>query len=244
MALSLPIPAAVTGTLDRENPADRFRIECQSGERLSVAVHSRSLGSPLDVAVKVLDPDGKELAANDDLPGTTDAGLEFQAPADGNFELVVSDVSGARPSLLNIYRLVVRRAEPDFALQMPPRLNVPIGEKTELTIKAVRTGGFEGPIALAISGLPPGISVPSELVVPAGQAELKIPLESAAEAPSEAALVRIEGRAATSDRTVSHRAVPAAGNFGPAFSGRSGSRNHAGRQHDEAGDPDPGSRDR
>jgi hypothetical protein len=213
---ALRVPVAVTGALDRERPADRYRLAGRQGEIWNIAVEARRIGSPLDVAVTITGPEGRELAANDDLPGTTDAGLEFSLPADGIYELIVSDLSGSRPSPLNLYRLVVQHPQPDFKLQIPQRLNVPIGDKAELTVKVLRTGGFQAPIALTIAGLPPGISVPAELVIAAGQGELKIPLQSAADAPSGAALVTMTGTAQVGERKLSHVArAQATGNIAP-----------------------------
>lgn len=213
---AISVPIAVTGALDREHPSDRYRLPGRKGEAWSIAVQSQRIGSPLDVAVAIIGEEGKELAANDDLPGATDAGLEFSVPADGTYELVVSDVSGARPSPLNLYRLVVKQPEPDFTLNVPQRLNVPIGDKVELTVKAKRTGGFQAPISLTISGMPAGISFPSDLTMAGDQSELKIPLQSAGDAPSGAALVTISGAAQIGERRLSHPAqASAGGNLAP-----------------------------
>jgi len=90
----LDIPGAVTGTLAAPLAADKFRIAARQGESLSIAVEAAQVGSPLDVSLAVFGADGKLLAENDDLPGTTDAGLMFRAPADGEYWLVVRDLSG------------------------------------------------------------------------------------------------------------------------------------------------------
>lgn len=215
-AVSLEVPAAVTGSLDRRNPSDRYQLAAKAGDIWRIAVQARQIGSPLDVAVAVVGPDGKELAASDDLPGTTDAGLELAVPTEGIYELVVSDVSGAHPSPLGLYRLSVERAGPDFALQVPQHWNVPIGDKSELVVKIARTGGFKGAVALAISGLPEGISVPADLSIAGDQAELKVALQSSADAPSGASLVAITGTAAVGERTLTRAAqAQAAGNLAP-----------------------------
>lgn len=212
----LKIPIAVTGSLDRENPSDRYRLTGKPGDIWKISADARRIGSPLDVALAIVGPDGRELATNDDLPGTTDAGLEFAVPAEGIYELVVSDVSGALRSPLGLYRLIVAHAEPDFMLQCPQHWNVPIGDKSELSFKVVRTGGFKGAVALAIRGLPEGISIPAELSIPGDQAEFKIALQSAGNAPSGASLVTISGTAHLGERTLSRVAQAlSAGNLAP-----------------------------
>ena len=58
-----------------------------------------------------LGPDGKEILRNEDLPGTTDAGLDFTVPSDGAYHLAVSDAAGAagQPRRMGDPRPVQRR---------------------------------------------------------------------------------------------------------------------------------------
>ena len=214
--MQLSAPTAITGLLDRERPSRRFRFSGTKGETYRIDAQARRLGSPLDVALAIVGPDGQELAAVDDLPGTTDAGLEFTVPEDGAYEVVVSDLSVARPAPLHLYRLVVQRPEPGFRTEVPQQMSVPIGDTTELTLKATRAGGFDGPITIAVSGLPTGIEIPGELVIAGDQSEFKIPLTSSENAPSGASLVIITGTAEIGERMVQRRAVAqAAGNLAP-----------------------------
>src|SRR5260370_1188149 len=100
-------------------------------------------------------------------PATTDAGLDFTVPADGIYQLVVSDMAGKSGSRAAIYRLVVRRPATDFNLQLAvTRVGVHLGGKFDLAVNAVRTGGFQGPIALTVKGLPAGISRPPNPLIP------------------------------------------------------------------------------
>src|SRR5205823_5517088 len=107
------------------------------GEEWAIAVEARRFGSPLDVTLAVRGPDGKELARNDDLPGTTDAGLAFTVPADGAYQLVVADMAGTGGSRAAIYRLAVRPPLDDFSLTtVSQRFNVHVGQKATLSVKA------------------------------------------------------------------------------------------------------------
>ena len=112
----LVMPAAITGCLERTGAEDRYRCQGKKGDIWSLAVEARRFGSPLDVSLAVLGPDGKELAQNDDLPGTTDAGLRFTVPADGEYTLVVADVANKSGSRAAVYRLTAERAQRDFTL--------------------------------------------------------------------------------------------------------------------------------
>src|SRR5207237_6269364 len=112
-------------------------------------------------------------ARSDDVAKNTDAGLSFTVPADGTYQLVVSDMARKSGSLASIYRLVVRQPTADFTLQLPAqRISVPIGGKFDLAVKAIRTGNFKGPIALTITGLPAGISAGDKLTIPADKSDL------------------------------------------------------------------------
>jgi hypothetical protein len=217
-------PVAVTGVLDQPDAEDRYLWETKKGELWSFAVEARRIGSPLDVALALLGPDGKELARNDDLPGTTDAGLSFTAPADGTYQLVVSDQAGKSGSRAAVYRMVVQWPASGFALEVAQqRLSVPIGGKVDLAVKATRQGGFHGPITLAVAGLPPGVSVPAALVIPADKSDLVIPLVSAKDAPAAASLVSVTGTGQVGTATVTHTArVPSPGSLAP----RSPDENH------------------
>jgi hypothetical protein len=189
-------PMGVTGVLDKPDTEDRYSFDWKKGEVWSLSLEAKRIGSPLDVALAVLGPDGKELARNDDLPGTTDAGLEFTVPADGTYRIVVSDMAGKSGSRAAIYRLVVRQPARDFALQLAtPRVSVHLGGKFDLAVQAIRTGGFKGPITLTVKGLPLGVTVPANLVISADKDAIVIPLQAAKDAGTAAGLVTIEGTA-------------------------------------------------
>ncbi len=206
MPSKLVVPIAVTGRLDGPLFVDRYSWDAKQGERWTIALDARRINSPLDVALSLRGPDGKELAANDDLPGVTDSGLEFVVPADGCYELVVSDVSGRGPPQAAPFRLSLARPAPDFTLEIPQRLNVLIGETANWTVKAVRRGGWTGPIKLSITGLPAGLQAPAELVIPADKNELAVPIAAAADAVASAALVTVTGEAQIDATTVTRRA--------------------------------------
>lgn len=204
----LAVPSAVTGVLDERLGTDRYRVEGKKGEVLAIELLAHAIGSELDVSLSVLDAQGKPLQQADDLPGTTDAGLEFAVPADGSYGLIVSDSSGRSGNRAATYRLAVRHAEPSFTLSGPELVDVPVGGKTALAIKATRVGGFKDPIHLRIDGLPVGVSIPEETLIAAGKNDVKIELTAAAEAGTTAALLRLTGRASIGDREMTQQMEP------------------------------------
>lgn len=204
----LTLPGAVTGVLDQLDAKDSYFCTWKKGEVWSLALQARKIGSPLDVSLAILGPDGKELIRNDDLPETTDAGLDFAVPADGTYQVVVSDMAGKSGSRAAIYRLIGKQATPDFTLQIPiQRVSVPLGGKFDLAVKAVRVGGFKGPIALTVRGLPAGVSVPPNLSIPADKNDLIVPLQAAADSSPAAGVVNVDGTATLPSGAVTRSAL-------------------------------------
>ena len=200
---TLTLPAAVTGVLDAASPEARFRCAGVKGDVWELALEARRFGSPLDVTLAVLGPDGKEFVRSDDLPGTTDAGLTLTLPATGDYTLVASDLSGRPASRAGVYRLTAEKPAADFTLSTAARLNVPLGGVAELVVTAARRGGHAGPIALTVAGLPEDVTVAPGLVIPADKSELKVSVKAAATGPAVAGLVTVSGKAGGVTRTAS-----------------------------------------
>jgi hypothetical protein len=203
-ARTLSDNVAVDGALAAAGEADDYWLAAKAGQSWSIAAEARRHGSPLDTALTVFGADEKPLATADDVPGTTDASLVFAAPADGTFRVRVADNAGRSGAADARYRLVVRQVVPDFALRAPDLLDATLGAAAELTVAVQRSGGFTGPIALAITGLPAGITVPADLTVPEGANDLKVPFTVAADAPVAAFPVTIAGTATVAEQSVTH----------------------------------------
>jgi len=199
-------PMGITGRLDARKSVDRYRFAAAKDELWWIGAQACPFDSPLDMTIRVLDPDGKQLAENDDLPGTSDAGLPFVAPADATYEIVVGDVSGASGSARAVYRLELNRPAPDFQLEVPQRMNVLIAGEAELVVKAKRTGGHNAPISISFDGLPDGVTVADDLTIPGGASELKIAVQATDKAPSSASLVTVTGTAVIGDQTATRTA--------------------------------------
>lgn len=208
VARKLKIPSAVTGILEQRYGSDRYFIEGKKGDVWDISLQAETIGSALDVSLVVLDAAGKELKRIDDLPGTTDAGVEFPIPVDGQYSLVISDTSGRSGNRAATYRLAIQSAKPSFTLSSPELINLPLGGKAALAIKAKRAGGLKNPISLVVEGLPAGVSVPEELVIPEGKSDLKVELTAAADAGTTAALLRISGRTKIDEREVADKLDP------------------------------------
>lgn len=199
----LPGACGVTGRIGKRGKRDVYWFAGKKGEMWDVAVHAKRLGSPVDAALTILTADGKPLAAADDAGGANDPRAAVTLPADGEYQAVVADLSGKTPDPCFVYRLVVRKPASGFALKTVGVASVPIGGKATLTVEAVREGGFNGPITVKLNGLPDGVTVAKEVVIPAGAPNVAVPLECAKTAGVSAAFVIVRGVAVVDDRPVS-----------------------------------------
>lgn len=200
------LPISLTGVLEKQ-PEGRFVFHGKKGDMIRLDAESRALGSPLDVSLAVLDATGKELARNDDLPNTTDAGLNLTLPVDGQYTVVVTDVSGQTGTRAAVYRLRVERVLPDFTLTVAPRLNLELGGTANLLVTVNRAGGFTGAITLAVTGLPAGITLPAKLDIPAKSPKFNLTLTASPQADVATWPLTVTGTAQWDGRTVTRTAT-------------------------------------
>ncbi len=208
MPVELTVPSAITGVLEQRYGVDRYRISGTKGDVWAIDVQAESLGSPLDVSLVIVKEDGTELKRVDDVPGTTDASVEFTVPQDGMFDLLVSDSSGASGNRQAAYRLVIQRAKPGFRLNAPELFAVPIDGSGVLSIKVERTGGFTGPISIAVDDLPDGVTISDDTTIPEKKSDLKLKVSAAADAGTIARMLTLTGTATIGETTITHSPEP------------------------------------
>jgi hypothetical protein len=209
-AMSVEAPGAVTGRFQADIDEQRFIWQAEKDEYWSLDLQSRAIGGRLDVALKLLGPDGIQIAENDDLPGTADAEIEFQAKVSGTHVCIVRNMSASVGAANDVYRLQLRRQSPDFSLEVPQKINVPLGGTAEVIVKAKRLGGFDHPVTVVVEGLPTGIVADGDWTIPKGQNELKAVLRSTADAAVVASAIRFFGTGQIGESVVTRPAMAAA----------------------------------
>ena len=124
-----------------------------------------------------------------------DSVLYFTAPADGDYIAAIRDSQG-RGGETFPFRLTVRHPRPDFRLTVSPRNpNVPAGGSIPLTVTAQRLDEFEGPIAVSLAALPPGLHASPGVIRP-GQIATTLTLTADADARlAQAAPLQVTGQA-------------------------------------------------
>ncbi|MFN0105652.1 MAG: PPC domain-containing protein [Bryobacteraceae bacterium] len=158
--------------------------EAQANDRAVYKVQMHPAGATLP-------PNGLPLtrlyAQNDDggAGWGKDSFLRFTAPADGEYLVNIRDVQGLGGDQYT-YRLTVREPRPDFDLAISPaNPNVPRGGAIPLAVTAIRSDGFDGPIAVTLENLPAGFTASAGTILP-GQNSTVIVLRAAPDAKLDA----------------------------------------------------------
>jgi hypothetical protein len=201
-ARSMPVPSCVSGRMERDDDQDRFRLTLRKGKACRFRVEARALGSPLDPVLRVVGPRGDTLVERDDTSGR-DVEINFTAPRDGAFDVVVGDLNG-RGGPGFVYLLSLTHPEPDFALEVAEdRFTITPGKPIELTVKVSRREGFASPIEIAAAGLAPGVTARTVTSESKGDsaAAVKLRLEAAPGAKPFSGPAQIIGRSKGLRRT-------------------------------------------
>jgi hypothetical protein len=168
MARPIEIPIVVHGAITSAGDRDAFSFDLAPGQKLKVDVECRPLGSPADLDVTLVGPDGKPVKRLDTLPDGA-ATLDVQAKVKGRHVLLVRSLTGeGGPEY--VYRITIAPREPGVRLVSDASaLAIPRGSYQPLPLSLTRID-FAGPVDLELRGAPTGMSL-SHPVVPAGETE-------------------------------------------------------------------------
>jgi hypothetical protein len=206
----ITLPCDISGSFFPAADVDRFEFMATKGDVWWIEVASERLGRPTDpsIVVQHISGDGAEQKVTDvaeftdiaapmkpssngyayDGPpydgGSADIIGQLEIKQDGIHRLQMTDLfGGTRNDPRNVYRLIIRKAAPDFAvaawgLHMELRngdrnaLSKPLalrgGITVALEVVAVRRDGFDGDIELVMEGLPEGVTAQG-LKIPKGK---------------------------------------------------------------------------
>lgn len=241
-AQKISLPCDIAGNFFPAADVDRFEFTATKGDIWWVEVASERLGRPTDPAVLVQHVSGEgadeELTdvaeftdiaspmkpssngyAYDGPPydgGSSDIIGKLEIKDDGVHRLQLTDLfGGTRNDNRNVYRLIIRKAAPDFAvaawgLHMELRngdrnaLSKPLalraGATTALEVVAVRRDGFDGDIELVMEGLPDGVTAQG-LKIPSGKTRGIMLITADQNAPQSLANVSFYGKATLNETT-------------------------------------------
>ncbi len=243
VAQKISLPCDVAGSFFPAADVDVFEFEAKKGEEWWIEVASERFGLPTDPNVLVQHvaktTDGEkvtDVAEFNDIPSpvkVSSNGYAYDGPPynagsadvlgklvikeDGLHRLQLTDLfGGTRTDARNVYRLVVRKAAPDFALvawamHMELRngdrnaLSKPLalrgGATMALEVVAIRRDGFDGEIDLTMENLPDGVTA-SGLKIPAGQSRGIMLVSASQNAPRGLTSAKFIGRATVNNEQV------------------------------------------
>ena len=193
---------AFNGVIDKPGDVDHFRFAAKKGQTFDVECFARRLRSGLDPVVNVLKADGGNVAGNDDAKGP-DSAVRFEAADDGEYLVRVKDHLG-RGQADFTYRVELTPPQPALTLSIPridrysqarQTIVVPQGNRYAVLVNAVRTN-FDGDLVLDGSHLPAGITMTAP-PIKAGQTQVPVVFEAAADAPLAGTLLTFEARQVT-----------------------------------------------
>ena len=168
--------------------------------------------------LRVYDPAGKVLAANDNRGGrmNPDPLVDFTIPEGVNEVTVTLEDGFGRGGADYPYRMTIEPGGPDFELftgTERPRtgwpendaVNLPVGQPVKL---AVRRGAARLPGAIQLKAIdaPPGVTVPPVLI-PEGKASGEITFTASAQAPASLFEIGLVGEAQVDGKIVTRKVV-------------------------------------
>lgn len=242
-AQKITLPCDITGSFFPAADVDTFEFTAKKGDVWWVEVASERLGRPTDpsIVVQHVSVEGKKEKLTDvvelsDIPspvkissngysydgppynaGSSDIIGKVEIKQDGVHRLQMRDLfGGTRKDPLNIYRLVIRKAAPDFALvgwglHMNLRngdrnaLSKPIalraGATMAIEVVVVRRDGFDGEIELYMENLPQGVTA-AGLKIPKGKSSGIMLVSATDSAPRGLTSATFLGQATINGKTV------------------------------------------
>ncbi|HUQ93327.1 MAG TPA: PPC domain-containing protein [Bryobacteraceae bacterium] len=167
------IPVAVTGTLDRRRARHFYRFHAAGGQRLAFEIQAMRLGYLLDPAIAIYDPEGRQIAFQDEPapqngkePPQLDPYLVYTFEKAGVYTAMVRD-SAERGDANYVYRLSIAPVEPDFEFTVrTPSLTLYRGQTNPLPVRVRRVGGWNMPVEIEAETPPAGITIEKSMAAP------------------------------------------------------------------------------
>ncbi len=181
---SVPVPGAVSGAVGVAGDEDRFVFSARKDERFVFEVASASLGFALDAWLRLEDSARKEITRSDDTD-SADPRIEWTAPADGSYGLVVGSlVRRGGPDY--VYRLSLAHPQPTLVAKLSADVfTVEAGRTNEVKVGITRRHGFLGRLSVIAEGLPAGVvAEPVDVPEKDGEVVLKLRADTSAKPAS------------------------------------------------------------
>ena len=209
-ATRVSLPTTIDGRFVSKSNADWFAFEAKGDATYTLDCAIPETGSRALPTLTVFDAKGAQLrrvaaVESDDRR----CWLDWRAPKSGRYFVRVRDQQyGAAGGPEFVYRLTLKRAAPDFDLEVASEvMNLTQGKKFIIPVYVRRYGGFEEPITLKFEGLPKGVTAKTQLLE-GTRKRYDITVTASKSAPSQDARIRIVGLARAGLTKLEHAARP------------------------------------
>jgi hypothetical protein len=178
-----PVEAGcVGGRISGKEDVDFYAITLKKGDRMEARVWSEDLGLPLDSMLKIEGPDGKFSSTADDAGTSPDPQVQWTAPMDGVYQVIVSDLfhKGSEDAS---YVLELATPQPGYSVTLTDAKPIVLAAGKNVSLKATFKfrNGFKGPLAVRLGNLPTGVFC-AETSVPEKGGEVELKIQAAANA--------------------------------------------------------------
>ncbi|HND52864.1 MAG TPA: hypothetical protein PLV92_10725, partial [Pirellulaceae bacterium] len=249
-AQKITVPCEFVGQFYPQRDVDTVQFDAKKGDAFAIDLISHRLGledDPVLLVQKVTKNDkGEEVVtdvANVDDPGdrnarigsdfdtsTDDPSYRLTVADDATYRITIRDQFGdSRQDPRNVYRLVIRKLQPDFRLLAVAQLpGVPNQPAVPLGVPVVRRGGsatyqlnvirdddFKGEIVVSVEGLPAGVTCPGA-VLSGDAVSAPLVFTAAENAAGWAGPIRIVGKSQVDGKEVVRVARGGAATWGTA----------------------------
>ncbi|MFN0105248.1 MAG: hypothetical protein ACKV2U_24575 [Bryobacteraceae bacterium] len=225
--LPVELGTVVNGVIYTARAVDHFSFRVDGPEDVVLSVESMNLGFLLDPLVAVYDEAGKRIAWQDEPttstgkePANLDPHLALRLPAAGRYTVAIRD-SQFRGDAAFLYRLTLKKAEPDFAVRIVgAHTTLYRGKPNIVNVRVRRMEGWNTPVEIWAEGLPRGVTAPRLIAAPKNTSytgtcgeihyldgtNVAVPVTVSADAPLDLSKIVFKARGVMNGRTVEREA--------------------------------------
>src|SRR5947208_903377 len=113
-ATPIKVPVGLNGLFEKPRDRDYYQFNANKGDRISFTARTRSLGSACDVSLRLLNPEGSQVAESTNT--TASEGLILHSFTNsGTYRLLVEELTGAAAPDF-VYHIAIKPDPPGFTL--------------------------------------------------------------------------------------------------------------------------------
>ncbi|MBS0208506.1 MAG: PPC domain-containing protein [Planctomycetes bacterium] len=143
----------VSGRFQAARDRDQYRFTVAEQAPIEIHANTRSFGTPTNLVLRLIDPNGKEIARGDEVAGgDPDYLIAIRAPKSGDYRLVVDELTG-RGGAEFAYRVMIGPVKRSFDLTTEKSVfQISADGLIAVPVTVKRKYGFQGPIKFVLAG--------------------------------------------------------------------------------------------